>query len=107
MIDKGKGQFVNNPRINQLVEVDLNIVLHVVWGHRLIRQAKKFSALDESQYALPGQTCNNAVLNKILFLDLSRQILSPGVLTDFDASVAFDCVLAGLSIITCEQVGLP
>jgi hypothetical protein len=33
MIDKGKGQFVTNLRIIQLVEVDLNIVLHVVWGH--------------------------------------------------------------------------
>jgi hypothetical protein len=81
--------------------------LHVVWGHRLFHQALCFSALDKAQYALPGQTCNNAILNKVLFLDLSRQTLSPGILTDFDASATFDRVLAGLSIVTSQRVGLP
>jgi hypothetical protein len=55
-----------------------------------------------SQFAIPGETCNYAVLNKILFCDLSRQSLSPGVLTDFDATAAFDRVIAGVSILTCE-----
>lgn len=65
------------------------------------------NALDKAQYALPGHTCNNAVLNKTLFLDLSRQTLTPGILTDYDATAAFDRVLTGLSIITCQCVGLP
>jgi hypothetical protein len=47
------------------------------------------------------------VLNKLLFLDLSRQTLSPGILTDFDATAAFDRVLAGLSIVTSQRMGLP
>jgi hypothetical protein len=68
---------------------------------------KKHNVLDDAQFAIPGQTYNNAVLNKILFFDLSRQSLSPGILSDFDATVAFDRVLAGLSIITCQRVGLP
>jgi len=79
----------------------------VVWGHRLFHQALCFSALDKAQYALPGQTCNNAILNKVLFLDLSRQTLSPGILTDFDASATFGRVLAGMSIVTSQRVGLP
>lgn len=107
MIDKGKGQFVNNLWIIQSVEADSNMMLHVIWGHQLICHAQQHLALDSSQYTLPGQTCNNAVLNKILFLDLSRQTLSPAMLTDFDASAAFDRILAGLFIITCERVGLP
>ena len=52
-------------------------------------------------------TCNNAVLNKQLFPDLSRQTLSPGVLLDYDAKAAFDRVLVGLSLITCQCAGLP
>ena len=99
MLEKGKGRFVENLRIIQLVEADLNFVLHTIWGHRLSRHAMKHSAMNPSQFALPGQTCNNAVLNKLLFLDLSRQTLSPGIMTDFDATAAFDRVLAGLSII--------
>jgi hypothetical protein len=58
-------------------------------------------------YALPGQTCNTAVLNKLLFLDLSRQTLTPGVLFDYDAKAAFDRVLARLSEVMCQRVGLP
>jgi len=49
------------------------------------------------QYARPGQTCNNAIWQKELFLDLSHQHLSPGIMTDYDATVDFDCVLAGLA----------
>jgi hypothetical protein len=107
VLEKGKGRFVENLRIIQLCEADLNFVLHAIWGHRLIRHASTANALEDSQYAVPGQTCNNAILNKVLFLDLSRQTLSPGVLTVYDALAAFDHVIAGLAMITCQRMGLP
>jgi hypothetical protein len=107
MLEKGKGRFIENLCIIQLCEVDLNFLLHTIWGHRLIHHASTHHALDKAQYALPGETYNNTVLNKTLFLDLSRQTLSPGISSDFDATAAFDRVIAGLSIVTCERVGLP
>jgi len=107
MLEKGKDPFIENLCIIQLCEADLNFILYVVWGHHLIRHAKRHNALDHTQYAIPGQTCNNAVLNKVLFFDLSRQSLTPRILSDFDATAAFDCVIAGHSIITCQRVGLP
>jgi hypothetical protein len=107
MLVKGKGRFVENLRNIQLCEADLNFVLHTIWGHRLICHATHHSAIDKAQYSVPGQICNNAVLNKILFFDLSRQSLSAGILSDFDTTAAFDRVIAGLSIITCQRVGLP
>jgi hypothetical protein len=70
MIDKGKGKFVGNLRIIQLCEADLNFILQVIWGHRLICHACCHFVLDSSQYALPGQICNMAVISKLLFLDL-------------------------------------
>ena len=39
MLEKGKGRFIENLRIIQLVEADLNFVLHVFWGKRLPRHA--------------------------------------------------------------------
>jgi len=109
MLEKGKGKFIENLRIIQLVEADLTLyfVLHKVWGHCLARHAMKHSAMNQSQFALPGQTCHNTVLNKLLFLDLSRQTLCPGIMTDYDATATFDRVLAGLSIVTCQRMGLP
>jgi len=60
MLEKGKGLFVENLQIIQLCEADLNFVLHNIWGHWLIRHATSAQALNEAQYALPTQTCNNA-----------------------------------------------
>lgn len=107
MIEKGKGRYVEDLRIIQLCKADQNFILHIIWGHRLIRHALHHKSLDPTQYALPGHTCNNVVLNKSLFLDLSRQTLSPGILTDYDATAAFNRVLAGLSIVTWQRVSLP
>jgi hypothetical protein len=104
MIKKWKGTFVENMQIMQLCETDLNFILHVIWGHHLIPHATSKKAMDAAQYALPGQTCNNAVLHKNLFLDLSCQTLTPGVKTDFDVTAAFDQVLSGISIITLADV---
>jgi hypothetical protein len=41
MIEKGKGRLIDNLRIIQLVEADLNFVLHTIWGKRLIRCIKQ------------------------------------------------------------------
>ncbi len=73
MLKKGKGHFIEHLHIIQLCKAGQNFVLHVIWGHRPTRHALKHSALNTSQYALPGQTCHNTVLNKILCLDLSCQ----------------------------------
>ncbi len=59
-------------------------------------------------YYIPyGVSVSYVVLNKVLFLDLSRQTLSTGILTDYDATAAFDHVIAALSIVTRQRVGLP
>lgn len=107
MLEKCKDRFVEHLQIIQLCEADLNFVFHVIWVHRLTRQANKYSALNHAQYALLGQTCNNAIINKLLFLDLSGQTVTPGPITDYDAITAFNRALASLSIVTCQQMGLP
>jgi hypothetical protein len=47
------------------------------------------------------------VWNEVLFCDLLRQSTSMGILTDYDASAAFDRVLHTITIITCRRLGLP
>jgi hypothetical protein len=107
MIEKGKGHYIENLRIIQLCEADLNFCLNIIWGNKLIRHATSKDALDKAQYALPGMTCNSAVWNKVLFCDLIRQNLSTGMVTDYDATAAFDRVLHSVAYITCRRLGLP
>lgn len=107
MLEKGKGHHAENLQIIQLYEADLNFVLNIIWGYHLIRNAQKQHQLETCQYALPGQTCHSTVWNKALYCDLMHQSISHGVMTDYDATAAFDWVLHTLSIITCHQLGLP
>ncbi len=65
------------------------------------------NTLDDSQYTLPGMTCNSAVWSKVLFQDIMCQTLANGILTDYDTLAAFDRVLHSMSIITCQCLGLP
>jgi hypothetical protein len=100
MLEKGKDWYIENLRIIQLCKADLNFILNIIWGYRLICNAQALDHFDSSQYALPGQTCHSAVWNKTLYCDLIRQTLTPGIMTDYDASAAFDRVLHAMSIIT-------
>jgi hypothetical protein len=70
MLDKGKGVFINNLRIIQLLEADLNFILGFIWSTRLNQAANNSNLFNTSQFALSGKTCNSAVLKKVLFFDL-------------------------------------
>jgi len=48
MLEKCKDRFVEHLQIIQLCEADLNFVFHVIWVHRLTRQANKYSALNHA-----------------------------------------------------------
>ena len=107
MLEKGKGNYINNLRIIQLLEADLNFVLRLVWGRRLNRAAKNKGIYDASQYAVPGSLCNSAALQKVLYLDLMRQCQETGFMIDFDAKAAYDSVIPALATVTCKRLGLP
>jgi hypothetical protein len=105
MLEKGKQKHIDNLRIIQLCEADLNFILHVILGKPLMRHA--IHNLDKAQFAIPGPTCHNAVISKLLYLDLSRQTFLPGHMIDYDAKVAFDRVISGIAHIACQRFGLP
>jgi hypothetical protein len=107
MLEKGKGHNVEHLCIIPLCEADLNLVLNITWGYRLIHTAQKANQLDTSQYALPGQTYHSAVWNKLLYCDSMQQTLFSGIMTDYDATSAFDRVPHAMSIITCQHLGIP
>jgi hypothetical protein len=107
MLDKGKGHRIDKLRIIQLVEADLNFVLKLIWGHRLNQAAYQNQLYNESQFAIIGKTCTSAMLNKVLFADITRQSHRPACMTDNDNKAAFDRILPALSIVTCRRLGLP
>ena len=107
MLEKGKGPAIENLRIIQLLEADMNWLLRFLWGRKLELHALQEGAYNEAQFASPGKLCQSAILNKVLFFDLLRQSRSYGALMDNDATAAFDRVLPALCVVTCRQLGMP
>ena len=107
MLDKGKGVFINNLRIIQLLEADLNFILGFIWSKRLNQAASMNGFFNQSQYALPEKTCNSAVPKKVLFFDLLRQTQQAGSIVDFDAKAAYDSIIPALATVICMRMGLP
>ena len=107
MLEKGKGPGIENLRIIQLLEADMNWLLRFLWGKQLDRHALQEGAYNEAQFASPGKLCQSAIVNKVLFFDLLRQSRQCGALMDNDATAAFDRVLPALCVVTCRQLGMP
>ena len=107
MLEKGKGPAIENLRIIQLLEADMNWLLRFLWGRKLNYHAQAEGAYNENQFAVPGKLCCSAILNKVLFFDLMRQTRQCGALMDNDATAAFDRVLPALCVVTCRQLGMP
>jgi hypothetical protein len=107
MLEKGKGPAIENLRIIQLLEADMNWLLRSLWGRRLNHHAQTEGVYSEDQYAAPGKLCWSAILNKVIYFDLLRQMRQCGALMDNDATAAFDRVLPALCVVTCRQLGMP
>ena len=107
MLEKGKGPTIENLRIIQLLEADMNWLLRYLWGKKLNHHAQVEGIYSEDQYAAPGKLCCSAILNKVLFFDSLRQMRQCGALMDNDATAAFDRVLPALCVVTCRQLGMP
>ena len=107
MLEKGKGPAIENLRIIQLLEADMNWLLRFLWGRQLDRHAMDAGVYNEAQFASPGKLCQSAIVNKVLFFDLLRQTKQYGALMDNDATAAFDRVLPALCVVTCRQLGMP
>ena len=68
MLEKDKGQpKLHQLRIIQLFEADLNVLLSLVFGHRLMKFAQKHCNINKLQYrSMNGKQAQSAVLNKVL-----------------------------------------
>jgi hypothetical protein len=54
MLEKGKGKHIDNLRIIQLCEADLNLILHVIWGkHLMCTLSFRQSAICDPRTTIP------------------------------------------------------
>jgi hypothetical protein len=73
-------------RIIQLLEVELNQVLHVEFARNITKMAKQHDGIIiEHQYGHAHKTCMTPVLNNLLTVQLLIQKRTSGIIFDNDA----------------------
>ena len=108
MLEKDKGQpKLHRLRIIQLFEVDLNFLLSLVFGHRLMKFARKHCRLNESQYgSISEKQAQLVVLNKVLTYNRIRLTHQDAATSKFDAAANYDMILPVLAMIACQRLRL-
>jgi hypothetical protein len=95
-------------RIIHLYEADLNLILKLLWGKRLVRNAENHNLYPDAQYgSRPGRNSIDAVLCKLFCFEFSRVSRSSMGLLDNDAVANYDRIICSLSSIACQRLGMP
>ena len=95
-------------RIIELFDAQVNSGLQIIFGQRMVRNALKHDQVHTSAYgSIPRRTAQDAVLEKILSLDLIRVKKISGAIFDCDAKGCYDRIIPALQSITCRRLGVP
>ena len=108
MLEKDRGSpKLHRLRIIQLFEADYNFLLVFIFGHCLMRFARKHCNFNKSQYgSMKNEQAQSAILNKILTYDYFRIHKENATTSEFDAAAHYDCILPAVTVIACQRLGL-
>ena len=104
---------LGSPKIHRLrpialVETELNCIAKAHWAQDLMRHIEKSNTLTDDQYGgRSKRQAQSAVLNKVLYFDIQRQLAEPAVFIDKDARNCFDRFIPSLISLENETLGSP
>ena len=95
-------------RIIMLYEADLNYVLKLVWGKKLVHNAEKHSSLGGCNHgSRAGRQSHDALLQKLLLYKQARLSRTSLVTVNNDAKSCYDRIIRALGMLACICYGLP
>ena len=104
MLKKDKGSpKLNRLHIIQLFEADYNFLLALMFGHRLMKFARKHCQINESQYgSMNGKQAQSAILNKIITYNYFCLRKENAATSEFNAAANYDRILPAIAVIACQ-----
>jgi hypothetical protein len=97
---------INNLRIIQLLEVDLNQVLRSAFAINISKLAQETSGIiSKHQYGRSHQTCVTPVLNKLLTVQVLIQKKTNRIVFDNDAKGCYDRIVSGIALAALRRIG--
>ena len=109
MLEKDQGRpWSNRLRIIELFDSQLNAGMQIFFGKRMVDKALKEGLIHPSAYgSVPQRTAQDAVLEKILSIDMMRVKKLTGAIFDCDAKGCYDQIIPALQTIFSRRLGVP
>ena len=104
---------LGSPKIHRLrpialVETELNCIAKAHWAQDLMQHIEKTKTLSDDQYGgRSRRQAQSAVLNKVLYFDIQKQLAEPAIFIDKDARNCFDRFIPSLISLENETLGSP
>ncbi len=90
-----------------LMEVDFNASNKIIYGIRMMGQARKYSMIPDEIYSEKNQMADNGTLTKTLFFDTARQAQASAAIASIDASNCYDRIAHVIALLVFQAFGVP
>lgn len=99
--------FIHRMRAIHIVEGDLQFIAKYFYSHHMMKTAEKHSLVSGEQYGgRNNRMAQSAVLNKIMYCNISHQTGTAAVFMDDDARACYDRIITPLSSLKTTKWGL-
>jgi hypothetical protein len=108
MLEKTLGvTLVTKLRAILLMEADFNATNKIVYGDRMMKNARKYNLMPEETFSEKNRMADNGTLCKTLFYDITRQGPVPAAIASVDASNCYDRIAHAIASLVFQAFGVP
>ena len=108
LLEKNPGTpFIHRLRAIHIVEGDLQFVAKYYYAQKMMKTAEKHGLVSDEQYGgRNNRMAQSAVINKIMYYNISHQLGMGAAFMDDDARACYDRIITPLSSLECTKWGL-
>ena len=90
-----------------LMEADFNATNKIIYGQRMLHQARKYKLIPEEIYSERNRLADDGTLTKVLFYDIVRQTRRPAGIGAADADNCYDRIAHPIASMVFQLLGVP
>lgn len=95
-------------RAIHIIEAEVQFLAKKCYITKLMKNAESKNLITDEQYGgRPRRQAQSAVINKVLYYNLSHQMLMPAAFMNDDARACYDRIVTPLSSLECRKWGAP
>jgi hypothetical protein len=90
-----------------LMEADFNATNKIIYGQRMLQQARTYKLIPEEIYSERNRLADDGTLAKVLFFDLVRQTRRLAGISSVDADNCYDRIAHPIASMVFQSLGVP